>query len=124
MLSFADTRTCRTLQAFGVDPLFAGNVVQLTIVLGISLGYISTYVFRVANKVRRAPRPAAVLAAPHNGLPRSKTSNPAPSGCHSERSGRRITRDTATERTRAGCVPRQQTCLPALLQAVTLRAGT
>ena len=36
-----------------MEPLFAGNVVQLTIFVGICLGYISTYVFRVANKVRR-----------------------------------------------------------------------
>lgn len=30
---------------------FAGNVVQLFIFLGICVGYISTYIFRVANKV-------------------------------------------------------------------------
>ena len=29
----------------------AGNVVQITIFLGICIGYISTYIFRVANKV-------------------------------------------------------------------------
>ncbi|RWW34783.1 hypothetical protein GW17_00000423 [Ensete ventricosum] len=34
----------------GVDPLQAGNVVQLFIVLGLTVGWISTYMFRVANK--------------------------------------------------------------------------
>lgn len=34
-----------------MEPLFAGNVVQLTIFVGICVGYISTYVLRVANKV-------------------------------------------------------------------------
>lgn len=38
------------LQFFGVDPLQAGNAVQLLIVLGLTLGWISTYVFRVSNK--------------------------------------------------------------------------
>jgi len=63
-LSHADQRTRRPLQAFGVDPLFAGNVVQLTIVLGISLGYISTYVFRVANKVRRTAPCSSACCSP------------------------------------------------------------
>ena len=57
-------------QAFGVEPLFAGNVVQLTIFVGICLGYISTYVFRVANKVRR---PAALVIAPHRRSPQRNT---------------------------------------------------
>ncbi len=39
------------LQAAGVDSLVAGNVVQLFVFLGIGVGYISTYLFRVANKV-------------------------------------------------------------------------
>ncbi len=40
------------LQAFfGVDALVAGNYVQLFVFLGIGVGYISTYIFRVANKV-------------------------------------------------------------------------
>jgi hypothetical protein len=39
------------LQAAGVDALMAGNFVQLFIFLGIGVGYISTYLFRVANKV-------------------------------------------------------------------------
>lgn len=38
------------LQATGMDAGQAGNVVQLTILLGICFGYISTYIFRVANK--------------------------------------------------------------------------
>ena len=38
------------LQAGGVDPLVAGNFVQLFVILGICLGYISTYFLRVANK--------------------------------------------------------------------------
>lgn len=38
------------LEFVGVDPLQAGNVVQLVIVLGMTIGWISTYMFRVANK--------------------------------------------------------------------------
>ncbi|THU70376.1 hypothetical protein C4D60_Mb08t24330 [Musa balbisiana] len=38
------------LEFAGVDPLQAGNVVQLFIVLGLTVGWISTYMFRVANK--------------------------------------------------------------------------
>ncbi|CAL8472309.1 g11852 [Coccomyxa elongata] len=38
------------LQAAGVDALVAGNFVQLFVFLGIGVGYISTYLFRVANK--------------------------------------------------------------------------
>ncbi|EOY21372.1 MAR-binding filament-like protein 1-1 isoform 2 [Theobroma cacao] len=34
----------------GVDPLQAGNVVQLVLVLGLTVGWISTYIFRVSNK--------------------------------------------------------------------------
>ncbi|KAF3608964.1 hypothetical protein DY000_02050193 [Brassica cretica] len=34
----------------GVDPLQAGNAVQLILVLGLTLGWISTYIFRVGNK--------------------------------------------------------------------------
>jgi uncharacterized membrane protein YciS (DUF1049 family) len=37
-------------QFVGVDPLQAGNAVQLIIVLGLTIGWISTYIFRVANK--------------------------------------------------------------------------
>ena len=39
------------IQAAGMEAGFAGNVVQLFIFVGICLGYISTYIFRVANKV-------------------------------------------------------------------------
>nr|GMD18229.1 Inactive receptor-like protein kinase [Ipomoea batatas] len=38
------------LEFFGVDSLQAGNVVQLVLVLGLTVGWISTYVFRVSNK--------------------------------------------------------------------------
>ena len=38
------------LQAFGMDAGMAGNWVQLTIFLGICVGYVSTYVYRVATK--------------------------------------------------------------------------
>lgn len=38
------------LQFVGVDPLQAGNVVQLVMVLGLTVGWISTYIFRVSNK--------------------------------------------------------------------------
>ncbi|KAK9824533.1 hypothetical protein WJX72_011140 [[Myrmecia] bisecta] len=38
------------LQAIGVSPGMAGNVVQLVIFLGICIGWISSYLFRVANK--------------------------------------------------------------------------
>ncbi|KAL1553683.1 hypothetical protein AAHA92_14330 [Salvia divinorum] len=38
------------LEYLGVDPLQAGNVVQLVLVLGLTLGWISTYIFRVSNK--------------------------------------------------------------------------
>ncbi|XP_078438179.1 uncharacterized protein LOC144708636 [Wolffia australiana] len=38
------------LEYIGVDPLLAGNYVQLIVVLGMTVGWISTYMFRVANK--------------------------------------------------------------------------
>ncbi|KAK9697273.1 hypothetical protein RND81_08G026300 [Saponaria officinalis] len=38
------------LEYVGVDPLQAGNVVQLVIVLGMTVGWILTYLFRVASK--------------------------------------------------------------------------
>lgn len=38
------------MQYVGVDPLQAGNAVQLILVLGLTLGWISTYIFRVGNK--------------------------------------------------------------------------
>lgn len=37
-------------QSFGVEAAIAGNFVQLFIFLVICVGYISTYIFRVANK--------------------------------------------------------------------------
>lgn len=38
------------MQFVGVDPLQAGNVVQLVLVLGLTVAWISTYIFRVSNK--------------------------------------------------------------------------
>ncbi|KAL9263994.1 hypothetical protein AKJ16_DCAP13602 [Drosera capensis] len=38
------------LEFLGVDPLQAGNVVQLVLVLGLTVGWISTYMFGVSNK--------------------------------------------------------------------------
>lgn len=38
-------------QAFGVEAIQAGNYVQMFIFLVICVGYTSTYIFRVANKV-------------------------------------------------------------------------
>ncbi|XP_020100551.1 uncharacterized protein LOC109718636 [Ananas comosus] len=38
------------LEFVGIDPLKAGNVVQLVMVLGLTVGWISTYIFRVSNK--------------------------------------------------------------------------
>lgn len=38
------------LEFAGVDPLQAGNVVELVLVLGLTVGWISTYIFRVGNK--------------------------------------------------------------------------
>ncbi|XP_010551134.1 PREDICTED: uncharacterized protein LOC104821829 [Tarenaya hassleriana] len=38
------------LEYAGVDPLKAGNAVQLIMVLGLTVGWISTYIFRVSNK--------------------------------------------------------------------------
>lgn len=38
------------LEFAGFDPLQAGNVVQLVLVLGLTVGWISTYIFRVSNK--------------------------------------------------------------------------
>lgn len=38
------------LEFVGVDSLRAGNVVQLVMVFGLTVGWISTYVFRVSTK--------------------------------------------------------------------------
>jgi hypothetical protein len=40
------------LQATGMEPGIAGNWVQLVVILGMMIGWVSTYLFRVANKVR------------------------------------------------------------------------
>lgn len=40
------------MQFAGVDALMAGNFTQLIIFLGLSFGWVGSYVFRVANKVR------------------------------------------------------------------------
>lgn len=40
------------LQATGMEAGYAGNWVQLIIFMGICVGWISTYVYRVATKVR------------------------------------------------------------------------
>jgi hypothetical protein len=39
------------LQATGMDAGMAGNFVQATIFMGICVGWVSTYLWRVANKV-------------------------------------------------------------------------
>lgn len=39
------------LQAGGVSAGMAGNFVQLFVVLGLCVGWIGSYIFRVANKV-------------------------------------------------------------------------
>ncbi|KAH9314444.1 hypothetical protein KI387_023071, partial [Taxus chinensis] len=38
------------LEFIGVDSMKAGNVVQLVLVLGLTVGWILTYVFRVSTK--------------------------------------------------------------------------
>ena len=42
------------LQAFGISAGMAGNFVQLFVVLGLCIGWIGSYLFRVANKVSAA----------------------------------------------------------------------
>ena len=49
------------LQAAGVEAGQAGNAVQLIVFFGICVGYISTYIFRVANKVLEVPAMLAPL---------------------------------------------------------------
>jgi Protein of unknown function (DUF3007) len=39
------------LQATGVEANMAGNITQLLIFIGLCVGWVGTYVFRVANKV-------------------------------------------------------------------------
>ena len=38
------------LQGAGVDPIWAGNIVQLTFVLGLTVAWVGSYVSRVMNK--------------------------------------------------------------------------
>ena len=55
-------------QAVGIEATTAGNYVQLLIFLIICVGYISTYIFRVANKVSGAvalPNPNSSNAIEH-----------------------------------------------------------
>ena len=42
------------LQAAGIPAGIAGNYVQLFVVLGLCIGWIGSYIFRVANKVSHA----------------------------------------------------------------------
>jgi Protein of unknown function (DUF3007) len=42
------------LQAVGVEQMTAGNITQLIIFVGLCVGWIGSYVFRVANKVCHA----------------------------------------------------------------------
>ena len=48
-------------QALGVEATTAGNYVQLFVFLVICVGYISTYILRVANKVNSVPALTARL---------------------------------------------------------------
>ena len=52
------------LQAAGVEQLTAGNVTQLIIFVGLCVGWIGSYVYRVANKVRTASIYGCQLRAP------------------------------------------------------------
>lgn len=47
------------LQALGMEAGYAGNWVQLIIFMGICVGWVSTYIYRVATKVRGAQGAAA-----------------------------------------------------------------
>lgn len=38
------------VQLFGVDSLRAGNVVQIVMVAGLTIGWISSYILRVSSK--------------------------------------------------------------------------
>ncbi len=51
------------LQALGMEAGMAGNWVQMIIFLGICVGYISTYLFRVATKVCADTAPAHIKQA-------------------------------------------------------------
>lgn len=58
------------LQAFGVEPGMAGNWVQLVVVLALMVGWLASYLLRVANKVlcqpTVAPASAVHLVIHHN----------------------------------------------------------
>jgi Protein of unknown function (DUF3007) len=47
------------LQAFGVEAAMAGSFTQLIIFIGLSVGWVGSYVYRVANKVRLRRRECA-----------------------------------------------------------------
>lgn len=49
------------LQAAGVGQLMAGNITQLIIFVGLCVGWIGSYVFRVANKARPSAPHADLL---------------------------------------------------------------
>ena len=53
------------LQAIGISPGIAGNYVQLFVVLGLCIGWIGSYIFRVANKVRLST--ACIIGQKHLG---------------------------------------------------------
>lgn len=50
-------------QAVGIEANAAGNYVQLFIFLVICVGYVSTYIFRVANKVNALHKPLSPSGA-------------------------------------------------------------
>jgi hypothetical protein len=54
------------LQATGMDAGMAGNFVQATIFMGICVGWVSTYLWRVANKVGEQCSPYC-SGCSHNG---------------------------------------------------------
>ena len=49
-VTFAGVAMYNVLQQFGVSSANAGNAVQLTFVLGLTILWIGSYLFRVANK--------------------------------------------------------------------------
>lgn len=53
---------CAGLQALGMDAGMAGNWVQLVIFLGICIGWVSTYLYRVATKNMTYVRQASSLS--------------------------------------------------------------
>jgi hypothetical protein len=57
------------LQATGMEPGIAGNWVQLIIFLGICVGWIGSYLFRVANKVYSRSSHSSTLVFAKVGKP-------------------------------------------------------